>query len=393
MQIQTKEATSKNEYLGNLISLEYGSGLTSSNRKGNNYPVFGSNGIVGFHDQYLIKGPGVIVGRKGSIGEVTWSDKDFWAIDTTYYVKLKNENISLKWIYYLLSHKNLRNLNSATGIPGLNRNDVYKMTCFYPSYKEQQKIASILSNVDELIQKIELIIKQTQRLKKSLVHILLTKGIGHTKFKDIELGFKFLKLSIPFDWNISKLEELVKFKDTPHYTSPYFDFGIPVIRTSDCMSNGRINYNNNKYTTEEEYEKRRKIIDPEEGDILYTREAPPGIASLVDRKKISIGQRIVLLKPLKNITGKYLLYFLNSKFGTLQANAMMLKTTVEHVNIEDIKKFNITVPALEEQTKITKYIEIFDDNIFYLINYLYCLKKLKKGLMQQLLTGKRKVII
>lgn len=63
------------------------------------YPVVGSNGIVGYHNRGIVKGPGIVIGRKGSIGAVTWVDQDFWPIDTTYYIKLKKHNISLKWLF------------------------------------------------------------------------------------------------------------------------------------------------------------------------------------------------------------------------------------------------------------------------------------------------------
>ena len=93
---------SKAVKLGDLLSLEYGTGLPESKREPGTYPVYGSNGIVGYHKEPIVKGPGIVIGRNGSIGEVTWSNSDFWPIDTTYYVALKKEDISLKWLYYLL---------------------------------------------------------------------------------------------------------------------------------------------------------------------------------------------------------------------------------------------------------------------------------------------------
>lgn len=68
--------------------LEYGERLAESSRKEGKYPVLGSNGIIGYHSEYLIKGPGIVVGRKGTIGVVNWSERDFWSIDTTYYVEM-----------------------------------------------------------------------------------------------------------------------------------------------------------------------------------------------------------------------------------------------------------------------------------------------------------------
>ena len=77
--------------LGDEIELCYGKGLTQKKRVSGPYPVFGSNGVVGNHNEYLVKGDGIIIGRKGSVGEVKLSRDDFWPIDTTYYVKLKNK--------------------------------------------------------------------------------------------------------------------------------------------------------------------------------------------------------------------------------------------------------------------------------------------------------------
>jgi type I restriction enzyme S subunit len=85
----------------------------------------------------------------------------------------------------MLNQLQLKKLNAATGVPGLNRNQVYAVKLGLPPLREQQKIASILSKVDELIQKTDQIIEQTQRLKKGLMQRLLTKGIGHTRFKTV----------------------------------------------------------------------------------------------------------------------------------------------------------------------------------------------------------------
>ena len=130
--------------LGEVFSLEYGKGLTEKERENGEYPVYGSNGVVGYHSQYIVKGPGIIVGRKGTIGAITWSDRNFWPIDTTYYILLKKHKTVLKWLFYKLSSLKLAKLNMATGTPGLNRDLVYKLKLPLPSISEQQKIAEIL---------------------------------------------------------------------------------------------------------------------------------------------------------------------------------------------------------------------------------------------------------
>ena len=87
--------------LGREIELAYGKGLPQRSRVHWRFPVFGSNGQVDTHEKSFVQGPGIIVGRKGSVGEVIWTDDDFWPIDTTYYVKLRNEEDSLK--YWIIS--------------------------------------------------------------------------------------------------------------------------------------------------------------------------------------------------------------------------------------------------------------------------------------------------
>lgn len=135
-----------------IFELAYGEGLTESNRDGGKYPVYGSNGKVGSHSTYLIKGPGIIVGRKGSIGELNFANENFWPIDTTYYIKLKGKT-DLIFLFYLLRLFNLSSLNKSAAIPGLNRNDVYSIDFIEPSFQLQQKFAKIVEKVEKLKEK------------------------------------------------------------------------------------------------------------------------------------------------------------------------------------------------------------------------------------------------
>lgn len=163
--------------LGKIISLEYGKGLPERKRKPGPYPVYGSNGIVGYHDEPLVKGPGIIVGRKGTISGVVWSEKDFWPIDTTYYVKIVRSDIVLRWVYYKLTLLRLEKLNMATGVPGLNRNLVYVIPTSLPPKNEQEKIASILSVIDNKIEKEKQTKMELEKTKKWFMQNLLTGKI------------------------------------------------------------------------------------------------------------------------------------------------------------------------------------------------------------------------
>ena len=109
-----------------VCTLEYGASLPKVKRVHGPYPVVGSNGITGFHNSSLIEGPAIIVGRKGSAGEVTFIEQDCFPIDTTYYVKQTDSKESdISFLYWILRSMKLQELKGGAGIPGLNRNDVY----------------------------------------------------------------------------------------------------------------------------------------------------------------------------------------------------------------------------------------------------------------------------
>lgn len=109
-----------------VCTLEYGSPLPTRDRIEGDYPVMGSNGISGYHNSFTVEGPAIIVGRKGSAGEVTWVDQDCYPIDTTYYIKPVNpDQISFRFLYYQLLTLGLTQMRNGAGVPGLNRQDVY----------------------------------------------------------------------------------------------------------------------------------------------------------------------------------------------------------------------------------------------------------------------------
>lgn len=141
------------ESLGERIELAYGRSLPEEHRNLGPVTVYGSNGPVGQHDQCFVQAPGLLVGRKGTVGAVHYSTMDYWPIDTVYYVvALKQDD--LKFLYYLLQYLPLDRLNAATGVPGLSRRDAYALMGVFPPKLEQTKIASVLSTLDREIGKV-----------------------------------------------------------------------------------------------------------------------------------------------------------------------------------------------------------------------------------------------
>ena len=111
--------------LGEVVELAYGKALRAADRKGGHVPVYGSNGQVGWHDKKLVAGPGIIVGRKGNPGVVTWAHGDFFPIDTTFYVVSRDTKGGLPFLFFALTNQDLPSVSADSAVPGLNRNLAY----------------------------------------------------------------------------------------------------------------------------------------------------------------------------------------------------------------------------------------------------------------------------
>ncbi|EAA1959557.1 restriction endonuclease subunit S [Escherichia coli] len=122
----------KTNRLENILELAYGKALKKTERIEGDYPVYGSGGVDGSHNEFLVKGPGIIVGRKGTVGSLYWENKDFYPIDTVFYVKPK-KYFSLVYCYQLLKTLGLENMNTDAAVPGLNRNNAYRLDVITPT--------------------------------------------------------------------------------------------------------------------------------------------------------------------------------------------------------------------------------------------------------------------
>jgi len=143
-----------------VCGFEYGKALKETSRVSGIIPVYGSNGHIGFHNEFLVKGPGIVVGRKGNPGIVTFVHTDFFPIDTTFYVVPKN-NSSFYWLFFTLSDLNLPNLGADSAVPGLNRNIAYMSLVAVPP---QDLCYEFENLIKPLFEKIQVNNKETQTL-------------------------------------------------------------------------------------------------------------------------------------------------------------------------------------------------------------------------------------
>jgi len=382
----------KTETIGDLLSLEYGAGLKESDRSGLGYPVYGSNGVVGYHKKYLVNGPGIIVGRKGSVGAVHWSDDSFWPIDTAYYVETKKEDINLRWCYWALQFTELSRLDSSTGVPGLNRNDAYKLKINLPNEQEQLQIARILDTTDEAIQRTEQLIAKLKAIKQGLLHDLLTRGLDENgqlrdpiahpeQFKDSPLG------RIPKEWVITQIKNvcflLNGFAFKP---DDWGNRGLPIIRIQNLNGSQEFNYYNEPIS--EDF-----IIPP--GTLLFSWSGNRGTSFGPYIWKGPMGvlnQHIFKVTPKQGIRLKWL-YYAFDEIRQRAERAAHGGSGLVHVRREDLQKYLLAKPDEGEQERIEKVLESKDSNLQTEEHYLLKLKLLKKGLMHDLLTGEVRVRI
>ncbi len=173
--------------LGQLIELAYGKALKEENRRPGIIPVYGSNGQVGWHNEALASGPGIVVGRKGNPGTVTWVSTDFFAIDTTFYVVPKEKCWSIYFLFFALSSHDLPSLAADSAVPGLNRNFVYSNLQVIPP-------PAVLNAFDEAVKVLfdrRYLNERESRALAAIRDALLPKLIsGKLRVKDAE---RFLK--------------------------------------------------------------------------------------------------------------------------------------------------------------------------------------------------------
>lgn len=164
-----------------VAKLEYGESLSTDTRLQGEVPVYGSNGITGFHSIAITKAPCIIIGRKGSFGKINWSDIPCFPIDTTYYIDIDRCNENLRFLYFLLTTLNLDSISKDTGVPGLNRDDAYEKDIPIPPIFEQHQIVELIETetkrIDEKIVRTEKEIELLQEYRTALISEVVTGKI------------------------------------------------------------------------------------------------------------------------------------------------------------------------------------------------------------------------
>nr|WP_243449514.1 restriction endonuclease subunit S [Clostridium perfringens] len=382
--------------LKNILEVCYGKSQKEVETENGIYKILGTGGVIGYTNEYLWNKPSVLIGRKGTIDKPMYIEEPFWTVDTLFYTKINNEN-NVKWIYYYLNNIDLKKYNEATGVPSLSVNNLNNIKVITPSLKEQEKIAEILSTVDEQIENTEKLIQKNQELKKGLMQQLLTKGIGHTEFKKTELG------NIPKEWEIVKFDSVIElltdyeangsFSSIKENVNIYNEKNYAYfVRATDLEKKDYIN--SVKYVDEKSYEFLSKT-ELKGGELLISKRGQIGKVYLMPNLNIkcTLAPNLYLIKLLNDkVDNSYMYHYFTSSRGQKLLVRNSASTTLGAIYKEDLKKINILLPTIDEQRRISRILSNVEGKILNNQNKKEKLEELKKGLMQRLLTGYIRVI-
>lgn len=305
---------------------------------------------------------------------------------------LHSEKIDRKFFYYfsqstIFNKSMLRNIGrSAQG--NLSPEQIKKLPITLPPLPEQRMIAKILSTADETIQQTSEIIAKTQELKKGLMQELLTKGIGHTRFKKTEVD------EIPEEWEVVKLGDItheIYYGITARATDK--ESPLKMLRTTD-IKNYSTDWEKLPYC--EITEKRNNIgkYFLEKDDLIIARAGTTGVSILVDRSlnNMVFGSYLIKAKLKAFVHSKFIHYFLQSNFYWNHILSTQAGSTMKNINLPILKSLRLPLPPLPEQKKIAEILSCVDEKIELERKKKAELEELKKGLMQDLLTGRVRVI-
>ncbi len=342
--------------LGNLCEFMYGKGLPKSERVSGEFPVYGSGGIVDYHKNYYVKGPGIIVGRKGSIGSVFFEKRNFYPIDTVFYITENQKVYDLRFLYYSLLTLGLDKLNTDAAVPGLNRNVAYEQKFLLPDIPTQQKIAFILSAYDDLIEnnlkRIKILEEMAQMIYREW--FVNFRFPGHEKVKMVksELGM------IPEGWEIIKLGEMLEFQKGKKAKNIYhqpLNNSIPYLLI-DGLRNRSFLYTDDKTMPIAKKDNILMVMDgASSGQVFIGFEGAVGS---------TIG--IYRIKDTNNLFSYLVYFFLKNNFKTISEKN--IGSAIPHANKDFIASMKIVTPK-------SNIVILFSDFVFDIFKQIDVLER------------------
>jgi len=323
---------------GDEISLEYGKGIRGYQNAIASVPVFGTNGQVGWTEEPLAQGPGIILGRKGAYRGIHFSKKPFFVIDTAYYVKPKSA-LDMRWLYYSMIHHQLGSIDDGSPIPSTTRAAVYVRKFKVPGDDTQRAIAKILGDLDDKIDLLREINRTLEEIARAVFlawfvdfEPVRAKAAGATGFRGMpqalfdELPDSFTPSGlgdIPAGWTVEPIGSLADCVGggTPSTKNPVFwsDGTHPFCTPKDMSRLPSVAlWDTERHLTDAGVDKISSGALPV-GTVLLSSRAPIGYIA-INYRPVSINQGIIGMKP-TILPAEYLRFWLEENMETIKSNA------------------------------------------------------------------------
>ena len=337
--------------LGDVCELAYGKSLPAKSRSGSGYPVYGSNGEVGQHDQPLTDGATIIVGRKGSFGKVHYSAGPCSPIDTTYYVTEKQTDACLPWLARRLRCLGLDRLNRSAAVPGLNREDAYRQRLLLPPLAEQKRIAALLDAADALRAQRRQSLEQLDALTQSVFldmfgdPVTNPKGWDMVPITDAVLGRYGIKAG-PFGSSLKKED--------------YVESGFRVYGQEQVIA-GRFDIGD-YYVDQQKFEKLQSCAVAA-GDVLVSLVGSYGKVLVVPEgiEPGIINPRLLKITPRQElVTSLYLATLIQSEAIQRELARMSHGGTMGILNAGLLKQLAIPTPLLDLQHRFATLVDAIE---------------------------------
>ena len=339
----------------------------------------------------------VLMTRTGNTGMIVTGETGVFH-NNFFKIHFNREKISSEFfVYYLRSHDCQKTILEKAGtstIPDLNHGDFYSIKIALPSFLEQTAIANALSDVDALITSLEKLIAKKRAIKTAAMQQLLTGKKRLPPFDQALAGCKQTELGeIPEDWECSVLGSFLKIPATYGIVKAgeFKNIGVPMLRGGD-IKNGRIKENYPYVSPEKSSEYSRTVL--EKDDVVIALVGYPGEAAKIPDKLVggNVSRAVGLLRIKKEVSAEFMVCYLNSPQGRKVFLAPSAGSAQIVVNLVDLNKLIFPMPSLEEQMLIASAITDISKDIELLEQRVKKTQELKQGMMQELLTGRTRLV-
>ncbi|MFD2520372.1 restriction endonuclease subunit S [Emticicia soli] len=361
--------------ISEISPLQRGFDLPNRDLQRGDYPVVYSNGIMNHHNKFQVKAPGIVTGRSGTIGKINYIEEDFWPHNTTLWVTDFNNNYP-KYIYYLLHKIKIERFATGSGVPTLNRNYVHDFRVALPCLTEQIAVANALSETDALINNLEKLIAKKRNIKQGAMQMLLTPRKT---------------------WEVKKLGEIADITklagfEYSNYFNSYNDGGEIIVVRGINITHNRMDLTDVKYIprTTSNFLQRSKL---KKNDLVFAYVGTIGPIFLIDENdKYHLGPNTSKITSRSELYPLFLFHYFTSE---LIKKEIIDNTSIgaqPSLSMSKIRSFKIILPPLTEQISIATILSDMDKEITALEAKLEKYRKVKLGMMQNLLTGKIRLI-